>query len=150
MSVSLFPNVGIVSDSCLHITTCTYRHLNPNHNYAFAQGNLHHSVTLLLLSRLPSLAGWAFLHHACSWSSVFVALTSPPSLLVNCFLFIISISFFIHLILILLKSCSVTAKHKKILQWIIKNYLFCFNLFQKYFLLTSRSDCIVVQQWPEF
>ena len=93
VSVLLFPFVGIVSDSCLHITTCTYRqrHLNPNHNYAFAQGNLHHSVTLLLLSRLPSLAGWAFLHHACSWSSVFVALTSPPSLLVNCFLFIISI-----------------------------------------------------------
>ena len=74
-----------------HITICTIRHLNTSHNHAFARGNLHHSVTLLLLSRLPSLAGWAFLHHACSWSSVFVALTSPPSLLVNCFLFIISI-----------------------------------------------------------
>ena len=79
VSVLLFPFVGIVSDSCLHITTYTYCLLNPSHNYTFAQGNLQHSVTLLLLSRLPSLAGWAFLHHSSSWSSVFVALTFPPT-----------------------------------------------------------------------
>ena len=63
VSVLLFPFVGIVSDSCSHINTRTICHLNPTHNHAFARGNLYDSVTLLLLSRLPSLAGWAFLHH---------------------------------------------------------------------------------------
>ena len=34
----LFPFLGIVSDSCLHINICTIRHLNLSHNNALSQG----------------------------------------------------------------------------------------------------------------